>query len=957
MHMLTIRPLVRTTHSRRKKARGGPTASTGAHALSTPGWNVRYEVKQGVFAEYRQEMDVAERHFSQAIEELFVSEGVLEATPSWSPRWGEARLLCDVLAYRTLRCQLFSRLTTGAAVSWVNYRARVKDLIDRRGIGSQTYGFDAWESRWAEIMAQLIQHTALPAFQPLAKQTQADATELPRLLAYAPWEKAERLPPFHQLHHPGYWKLLAFRSAQLRFAKAREIPMEDRTPPGQSPASVVAHRSKNYDVYLVPEPDQEYPLPGTRGYGHIADMRRLANEAALEFTTRGQARSAAHVKLELAHELAQALDYAQALDVVLPLWEDASWRREDWDDPFSSMLNLVHECADHANNAEVHLASAWELLCVERRPAAMSDHELLDYVGRHQPSPGKVVVNFENMQRLSPVSASFAFVDKDTHIGELVECQLTLGSQASKDSSPVTLSRVQVVLSDSKTIVINHNPSASPILDIETLLDLSGTTPADGDTLSVEADLALRPRQKRIYSFFPMFRDAAVVRLEEVLLVLEDDRFCLEHKYTDDDLLRTLSVYTVHGNLLEQRLLSHLDTTAVTVLPKPPKMRVSLHGLSKRYYANERIHLEFEAVNEEPETVHATAALHILGNGDAALNVEWDSERASQDDLTLGNIAAAASYKTGLTVVAPAEPCTFILEVQASYTLESDSGTPLTKTLTADMEVIVALDAKYNLSPLLQPGPWPSYFDTRITRDEEPEGIPQRWLLGSRVRSLAPDKIVIHAITLAMDSVADDTACTISDQALPEQQTLEPEQSTAIDFEFVTRKSSLDDRRPANLEFSLVVTWCRAGDNAGITTKMEVPRLALPSSEPRVLCTYDGAAHDGHDGVIHYYLENPSTHFLTFALTMEASESFAFSGPKYRTLSLAPLSRLCVDYDVSLHDQEPMKGKADDTEGRWIWPVLQVLDLYYSKNLRVHSGGARVKVDEKRGLGIMVAED
>lgn len=87
-----------TKHARRKKARGTipATVSTpSSQSLSNIGWNARYEVKQGVFAEFRQEMDVAERHYSQAIEDLFNPEGIFETTPSWHPRWSETRLLAD----------------------------------------------------------------------------------------------------------------------------------------------------------------------------------------------------------------------------------------------------------------------------------------------------------------------------------------------------------------------------------------------------------------------------------------------------------------------------------------------------------------------------------------------------------------------------------------------------------------------------------------------------------------------------------------------------------------------------------------------------------------------------------------------------------------------------------------------------------------------------------------------
>jgi hypothetical protein len=66
-----------TKHARRKKSRGTipppttpPTRGT-SQTLSYPGWGVRYDFKLGVFAEFRQEMDAAQRHYNVALEALF----------------------------------------------------------------------------------------------------------------------------------------------------------------------------------------------------------------------------------------------------------------------------------------------------------------------------------------------------------------------------------------------------------------------------------------------------------------------------------------------------------------------------------------------------------------------------------------------------------------------------------------------------------------------------------------------------------------------------------------------------------------------------------------------------------------------------------------------------------------------------------------------------------------------
>lgn len=79
-------------------------------------------------------------------------------------------------------------------------------------------------------------------------------------------------------------------------------------------------------------------------------------------------------------------------------------------------------------------------------------------------------------------------------------------------------------------------------------------------------------------------------------------------------------------------------------------------------------------------------------------------------------------------------------------------------------------------------------------------------------------------------------------------------------------------------------------------------------------------------GLVHvdYVLENPSIHFLTFHVTMEASDQFAFSGPKTQAVQLVPLSRHTLRYRL-----------LSTATGKWIQPQLVVVDSYFNKTLRV----------------------
>ena len=82
-------------------------------------------------------------------------------------------------------------------------------------------------------------------------------------------------------------------------------------------------------------------------------------------------------------------------------------------------------------------------------------------------------------------------------------------------------------------------------------------------------------------------------------------------------------------------------------------------------------------------------------------------------------------------------------------------------------------------------------------------------------------------------------------------------------------------------------------------------------------------------------------HVLSFSISMEASEDFAFSGPKATAVQLVPLSRHVVRYKLL----PLMKGK-------WISPQIKVLDVHWNKILKpVATGDMK---SDRRGVLIWV---
>lgn len=352
----------RSRHVRKKRGRGAapqptvpPTTGT-SQTLSLAGWNVRYDFKSAIWAEYRQEMDVALRLFEQAYGNLFSSE-LLEIIPSWSPRWNQARLLADMIAVRCVRCLLWNDQPTAAVRRWQAHRERVADIVDRLGRGTNNYGWEAWEARWSVVMANLIEKADIPDFDHSA------------VAIYLPPEKnamADRLQPWELLHHPGYWYRLAARHTVARRKYAYSMPEDDRRSPSRSPASKLASNAFTYDNYMCPEPYEELPLAQS-GVNHSQMILDYLLSAQSYFIKKRQQRLAAEVSLECAKELATVKDWDHVVTILRPFWDEMSFRRDGWPEITEDMCWVLRAAALETAQADLVVSIDWELLNKRKR--------------------------------------------------------------------------------------------------------------------------------------------------------------------------------------------------------------------------------------------------------------------------------------------------------------------------------------------------------------------------------------------------------------------------------------------------------------------------------------------------------------------------------------------------------------------------------------------------------------
>ena len=480
---------------------------------------------------------------------------------------------------------------------------------------------------------------------------------------------------------------------------------------------------------------------------------------------------------------------------------------------------------------------------------------------------------------------------------------------------------------------------------------------------SAAADLKFLPGTKKILAIEVLPRDAGEIQAAKVSLSILEEQFELgiviplrEHASHSD-------WWIARETSLSRRRLDMEHTCSLTVLPKPPKMQIGLPTLRKAYYADQTISIEVQITNEEEEDADVRLATRLSGNQDHFPVIVWkpspekDESRTAENrrsnarqrptaELSLGRLGSLEMRTETISFHALPYEADYVLEIEALYHLSSDPQTPISKTVTKDLVFMRPFDGSFDYVPNVHPEPWPSYFhyDDDESDSHKPKGLKQQWSLATKLKSFALEPVLVHAVTLK----AVEALYSVNYKFLKSKDEIEPEiglgpnEEVAKEYLFEVQKLDIEDRRNSVIRFQLEVQWSlRDAPDGRTTTLISIPQLTIPFGEPRLLVS--SQQYKNPTPLVHlsYTLENPSTHLLTFQLTMDASEDFAFSGPKTTTMHLVPLSRNTVHFNLL-----PSRG------GTWIRPNLKVVDIGFGKTLK--AGAAKGCKSDKKGVAVWV---
>lgn len=269
------------------------------------------------------------------------------------------------------------------------------------------------------------------------------------------------------------------------------------------------------------------------------------------------------------------------------------------------------------------------------------------------------------------------------------------------------------------------------------------------------------------------------------------------------------------------------------------------------------------------------------------------------------------------------------------------------------MHFIRPFEAAFECKPQISQRPWPSYFHiseqtqaeiVHLEQDPFAEGISQDWSMSAEITSFASHVLIIESIELQVQAIHEKAVCRISHNPAntSEPITLSPSNIHSRTFNLDLQKLSLDDRLTTYFNLELTLTWRRDFPSSpSATVLLPAPELVIPFGEPRVLASIEPGTSKPSLVNLHYTIENPSMHVLSFSVSMDASEDFAFSGPKATAVQLIPLSRYSITYRL-----------LPFVRGKWISPQIKVLDVHWNKLLKpIATGDLK---NDRRGVLIWV---
>lgn len=862
-------------------------------ALSTQGWTVRYEFKLAVLAEFRQEMDAACRTYETTYHAVLTPENL--ASPIVSPRARETQILLDAIVIRIIRCFCWTLQSSQAVRWWRKHRDQMQKTLSLEPNAEDISRWTSWQLVWTTTMADIISGAGLFSAQYSS-------------IVYLPASNGllvpERHNPWDSLHHEGYW---------LR--RVLEIMTPTDTPD---------------------------------------DRQVILSRTTERFQKFGQARLLQWLMLEQMRKTTRRNDKSSPDKLVLSFLRSEDWILTGWWALHQEVKKLTASLEIDRLHSTDGILDGCEF---DANPAMHStSHEY-----------SRSLLGVVEDQRFADISLSFAFATVQGHVGEPLRAQFGLHLRIPHNHRNLYVTEALVELSGSAPslrLVHSRDKEASTSEQSfrELVLEEAQLTRNTDPEMSNTAYVDLTPRTNHILNIdMPVQREGRIQLKRIVLTVHGGDNEATSLVF-ERDLIVTQQWWEVkQGNCHPRPFGRGCEGASVEILPRLPRLSVYVANSRPEFYIRESAVLMLSLDNSEEEEVAAEIRLSVRGPFETRARIEIEGgqnadmspDAEDRSNFTLESIKAGDVVSQGVVVKDLFEPGRYQLTVNIDYHLKSDITRRIRRQTGFELNVVQPFEAHGSFTARVDTQEWPKFFtmsDVMLEQGAVAAGLRQRYSARISLVSCASVDLEVRSIKLTaqhitgrvemLDSygqlVAED-----GDMSGLASHVLQPGRAHQYAFDLTIQQRALGERTPVAIAMAVELEWSRDGPGTRYLASLPVPSLVANISEPRVLMETHYI--DGEPQLLQltYTIENPSIHFLTFKLTIERGDQYAFSGPKARSVSLTPLSRTSVSYRLYARRSQ-----------EWLPVNLEVLDTFFGQVLGVQPASDSIRLTKAGGIEV-----
>ncbi|KAK9447795.1 Gryzun, putative trafficking through golgi-domain-containing protein [Limtongia smithiae] len=864
-------------HARKKRGHNGtlPASTDIDHTLSPQGWNLRYEFKQAVFAEYRQDIDLAIKLYGLAYEALI---DLFDAVEVNSARWNEIRIVLDTVAFKILKCNLYLNQTVMAQKVFNVHIESVAVLVEKHFGSKNTYSFYAWKALQYQILAQLLDL--------VPNEISPRSVPFPVVGGNI---VGPDFPSSNLLHHSGYQYMNAAAATLDRKARADQ-PI-----------------TQPFDTYMAPTPEQE------EKFDYSALILTLYENAFARFDKGdgSQIRMQSYLAYRIAQTHFESKDYENALKYFH--LAEGQYRRERWYSVLGPILNDAIYSAKQVRNKGRAVKLQLENLCADFWPCNERAKPIANFLDDFVESDNtdddtnEFIIDSENIN--SFIHAHFAFMTPSIHVGSTVQAQLTIQSRQAKTVGPITASTIQINFAEGmKSIIISH-------ADSETSERINQTELKDeGEFLVGTANLSFNPDEVKSFQMSQVLKIVGTIVASSVVISFVEPKFAIKLalELENSDFPDSLAKWFMErdGALHAQILVApeSQESRVLKVKPKPSHIEIS-SAVKGTGYIGETWFIPLTVISHEAEDIDANIAVKVQSvEGQKSIKPTWDGESEDSTILSLGTIPAnSLPVECKFSVRMPSEMCDLIVDVVVTYKLKSDVEVTVTKTHNFDLPVIYPFQISYDLVPRIQPELWPSPFIIGKLKSHSPQ-ITKRWCLAATTEAVDISHLQILDYSFVISNIVGVDCKQLSEKSSGMKADSVETDSHVVKFVYdVTNNDSLE-RRTGTADANLTITWKRTNSDIETPNIFHLPvlKLTFPLLEPRVLLDVQSSSSESVKLV--YYIENATSHLLTFSVSLDLNTEMSLSYPVRHQLRQQSVSK---DQSLGMPSQD-----ADPTASR-----------------------------------------